>query len=231
MPAGPTRPKSAGIFIRCGALPRRKTVFRNRSDAGEQLGERLREADVAVDLVVAIPRGGLPVARPVADALGVPLDIAVAKKMGAPENPEYAIGAAASDGSVYRNEDAIERLSVPESYIETERERAAETAREKERTYRTESHDVEGKRVVVVDDGVATGATMTACVRMLRAKGATTVVVAVPVGASGSLDDLAGEADHVISLREPASFRAVGEFYESFGQVSDAEAMAYLERA
>lgn len=204
-------------------------MFRDRTDAGERLGERLREAGVAADLVVGIPRGALPVARPVADALDAPLDIAVAKKMGAPDNPEYAIGAAASDGSVYRNEDAIERLGVAESYVEAERERAAETAREKEATYRTgEPPAIEGERVVVVDDGVATGATMMACVRMLRAKGAARVVVAVPVGAPSSLDELSEGADEVFALREPASFQAVGQFYETFGQVSDEAAIEYL---
>lgn len=206
-------------------------MFEDRSDAGERLAERLRASGVAADLVVAIPRGGLPVARPVADALDVPLDIVAAKKLGAPDNPEYAIGAAAADGSAWLNEDAIERLGVSESYVEAERERAAETAREKERTYRTgEGERVEGRRVVVVDDGVATGATMLASVRRLARAGAAAVVVAVPVGPPSTLDRLRAEADDVIALEEPAAFGAVGQFYRSFGQVSDADARAYLRR-
>jgi len=206
-------------------------VFDDRADAGERLAERLRASGVAADLVVAIPRGGLPVARPVADALDVPLDIVAAKKLGAPDNPEYAIGAAAADGSAWLNEDAIERLGVSESYVEAERERAAETAREKERTYRAgEGERIEGRRVVVVDDGVATGATMLASVRRLARAGAAAVVVAVPVGPPSTLDRLRAEADDVIALEEPAAFGAVGQFYRSFGQVSDADARSYLRR-
>jgi predicted phosphoribosyltransferase len=204
-------------------------MFRDRTDAGEQLAERLVDLDLDADLVLGVPRGALPVARPVADALDVPLGIAVAKKMGAPDNPEYAIGAAASDGSVYLDEETIDRLGIDEEYVERERERAAETAREKANTYRQgEPYDVEGKTVVVVDDGVATGATLTACVRMLREKWAERIVVAVPVGSPGSLAELEGEADDVVALAEPASFRAVGQFYDRFGQVTDEEAIAYL---
>jgi predicted phosphoribosyltransferase len=204
-------------------------VFRDRTDAGNQLADRLRELDLEADLVLGVPRGALPVARPVADALGVPLDIAVAKKMGAPDNPEYAIGAAASDGSVYLDEDTIERLGIDDEYVERERERAAETAREKTETYRRgEPRDVAGKTVVVVDDGVATGATLKACVRMLRERGAERIVVAVPVGSPESLAELQREADDVIALSEPPGFRAVGQFYERFGQVSDEEAIEYL---
>jgi predicted phosphoribosyltransferase len=204
-------------------------VFRDRTDAGNQLAEHLRELDLVADLALGVPRGALPVARPVADALGVPLDIAVAKKLGAPDNPEYAIGAAASDGSVYLDEETIDRLGIDEAYVERERERAAETAREKAETYRQgEPHDVSGKTVVVVDDGVATGATLKACVRMLRERGADRIVVAVPVGSPESLRELEQEADDVIALSEPAVFRAVGQFYDRFGQVSDEEAIDYL---
>ncbi|WP_435101740.1 phosphoribosyltransferase [Halarchaeum sp. P4] len=204
-------------------------MFDDRTDAGEQLATRLREEDVEADLVVGIPRGALPVARPVADALDVPLDIVAAKKMGAPDNPEYAIGAAAPDGSAWLNEDAIDRLGVSEEYVDAERERAADTAREKEETYREgEPEPVAGRRVVIVDDGVATGATMTASVRRLRNAGADSVVVAVPVGPPRTLDRLRGEADAVVALQEPERFQAVGQFYRSFGQVSDEEARAYL---
>jgi predicted phosphoribosyltransferase len=204
-------------------------MFRDRTDAGTRLGEELDERDLDVDLVLGVPRGALPVAQPVADALGVPLGIAVAKKLGAPDNPEYAIGAAAADGSVYQDQETIDRLNIDEEYVERERERAAETAREKADTYRQgDPHDVEGRTVVVVDDGVATGATMKACVRMLREQDAGRIIVAVPVGSPESLSELRAEADEVISLAEPASFRAVGQFYDRFGQVSDEQAIDYL---
>ncbi|WP_435129387.1 phosphoribosyltransferase [Halobaculum sp. D14] len=204
-------------------------MFKNRTDAGEQLADRLQSEGVTADIVLGIPRGALPVARPVADALGVPLDIAVAKKMGAPNNPEYAIGAAAVDGSVWRNEEAIDRLGLDEEEVEIERDRAAETAREKAETYRTGSApDLTGQTVVLVDDGVATGATVTACLRMLRDSGAARVVLAVPVGPPDTLDRLEREADEVIALQRPTNFRAVGQFYDEFGQVSDEEAIEYL---
>lgn len=204
-------------------------MFQDRTDAGIQLADTLRERDIDADLVLGIPRGALPVARPVADELDVPLDIVVAKKMSAPNNPEFAIGAAASDGSVYVDDETIERLGVDSEYIERERERAAETAREKAETYRQgESPEIAGKTVVVVDDGVATGATMTACLRLLRSQDAGRTIAAVPVGSPRSLADLENEADEVIALEEPEGFRAVGQYYREFGQVSDEEAIAYL---
>lgn len=204
-------------------------MFRDRTDAGTQLAKELGQRDIDADLVLGIPRGALPVAQPVADALGGALDIVVAKKMGAPDNPEYAIGAAAADGSVYRNKEAIDRLGVGEKYVEREHERAAETAREKADTYRQgEPPDVEGKTVVVVDDGVATGATMEACIRLLREQNAGRIVVAVPVGSPESLSQLERKANEVISMEEPTSFRAVGQYYEVFGQVSDEQAIEFL---
>lgn len=204
-------------------------MFDNRTDAGNQLAALLEEREIEADIVLGIPRGALPVARPVADALDVPLDVIVSKKMGAPNNPEYAIGAAASDGSVYRNEDAIERLGIDEEYIEQEREKAAATARDKEENYRQgEPPDLEGKRVVIVDDGVATGATAIACIRMVKEAGAEHVVLAVPVGPPHSLDELAEEADEVIAVEEPQDFRAVGQYYRQFGQVTDEQAIDLL---
>lgn len=205
-------------------------MFTDRASAGSRLGEALVERDVDVDLVLGIPRGGLPVARPVADSLGVPLDVVVAKKLGAPGNPELAIGAAGSDGSVWRNNDLVDRLGIKEAYIENEAKRAVETAREKAETYRGErgTPDLAGRRVVVVDDGVATGATVIVAVRLARAAGAREVIVAVPVGAPDTLNRVAKEADEVICLTEPASFGAVGAHYESFKQVSDEEARALL---
>lgn len=206
-------------------------MFRDRTDAGEKLARRLRDQGIRADLVLAIPRGGLPIGRPVADALGAPLDVAVAKKLGAPGNPEFAIGAAASDGTLWLNEGAIDRLGIPDGYVERERRVAAETAREKEDTYREgDAPDVAGKSVVLVDDGVATGATVNACLRMLAERGADRVVLAVPVGPPNTIDRLVDEADEVVVLESPSHFRAVGQFYERFDQVSDEEAMSYLGR-
>lgn len=205
-------------------------MFRDRSAAGQQLGRRLVESGVEADVVLGIPRGALPVAREVADALDASLDVIVASKLGAPGNPELAIGAAASDGSLWLNDDLIARLGVSDGYIEREREAEADYARQKAARYRDDGPvpDLRGKHVVVVDDGVATGATALACLRMVSDAGATRVVLAVPVGSPDSLAMLEAEADEVIALRTPGDFRAVGQYFRDFGQVSDKEAMAYL---
>lgn len=204
--------------------------FRDRTDAGRRLAETLTERDVDADIVLAIPRGGLPLGREVADALGLPLDIIVASKIGAPGNPEYAIGAVASDGSVWLDDEAIERVGASDDYLEREREREAENAREKAETYRGErgEPDLTGKTVLIVDDGVATGSTAIAAVRLAREKGAERVVVAVPVGPPSTVADLEAEADAVVCPKVTPSFRGVGQFYENFQQVTDEEAMAYL---
>lgn len=206
-------------------------MFDDRTDAGDRLASELEARGLEADVVLGIPRGALPVARPVADALDADLDVVVARKMGAPNNPELAVGAVASDGSVWYNDDLIDRLGVSESYLESVREEEAENARNKADRYRDEPGlaDLEGKRVVVVDDGVATGATATACLRQVRGAGADSVVLAVPVGSPRSIEDLEAEADEVIALETPADFRAVGQFYRVFDQVTDEEAMAYLE--
>jgi len=205
--------------------------FKDRTEAGEKLGETLRDRRVDADLVLAIPRGGLPIGRAVADVLGVPLDIVVAQKIGAPGNPEYAIGAVASDGTVWRNEDAFVGNRIDEEYFETQREAKAETAREKAAQYRGDRPDptLLGKTVVVVDDGVATGSTIKACLQTLRETAVERIVVAVPVGPPETIRGLEEMADEVVCLDTPRDFRGVGQFYERFDQVSDEEAIAYLD--
>jgi putative phosphoribosyl transferase len=205
--------------------------FSDRTEAGTRLGEALRERELDVDVVLAIPRGGLPLGRAVADVLDVPLDIVVASKIGAPGNPELAIGAVASDGSVWRNEEAVRGTGANEEYFEREREREAENARQKADRYRGErsAPDLTGKTVAVVDDGVATGSTARASLQMLRETSAERIVLAVPVGPPDTVRELRELADEVICLETPSSFRGVGQFYERFDQVSDEEAMAYLE--
>ncbi|WP_227133026.1 phosphoribosyltransferase [Halorubellus salinus] len=207
--------------------------FRDRTDAGERLAAALHDRGVEADLVLAIPRGGLPLGRAVADALDAPLDVVVAKKLGAPGNPEYAIGAVASDGSVWRNDAAFRSDRVDDAYFERERDRQVDAAREKARRYRdgdTEP-DVAGKRVVLVDDGVATGSTVRACLQQLRNGDAEHVVLAIPVGPPDTVEALAEHADDVVCLAEPPRFQGVGQFYERFTQVSDEEAMTYLDDA
>ncbi|TYL36509.1 phosphoribosyltransferase [Natronococcus pandeyae] len=205
--------------------------FRDRTEAGERLVEALRERDIDADIALAIPRGGLPLGRAVADALDVPLDIVVAKKIGAPGNPEYAIGAVASDGSVWRNEAAFRGTGGDDEYFQQQREVEAENARRKADRYRGERSepDLTDKTVVVVDDGVATGSTVRACLERLKRTDAERLVLAVPVGPPDTIDELEAEVDEVVCLETPVDFRGVGQFYTNFEQVSDEEAMAYLE--
>jgi len=205
-------------------------MFTDRADAGRQLAQLVAEHGVAPDVVLAIPRGGLPVGRAVADALGVPLDIVAARKIGAPSNPELAVGAVASDGTRWLNEALIERLRVDESYLERETERERENAERKIQRYRgdREPPALAGATVLVVDDGVATGATTTACVRQVRGAGAERVVLAVPVAPPDTVERLLGEADEVLAVETPPHFGAVGQFYRRFDQVSDEEAVDYL---
>lgn len=164
-------------------------MFQNRTDAGERLGAELARRGIEADVVLGIPRGALPVARPVADELEADLDVVVASKIGAPGNPELAIGAVSSDGSLWLNEPLVERLGVAEEYIDEQQREEAEYAREKAERYRDGERvpDLEGKRVVVVDDGVATGATARACLRQVEEAGADHVTLAVPVGSPDSM--------------------------------------------
>lgn len=207
-------------------------MFENRTEAGKRLATALEDRGTRADVVLAIPRGGLPVARPVADALGAPLDIIAAKKIPAPGNPELAIGAATSEGGVWRNDNLVARLGVSDAHFEGERDRAVEAARTKARQYRPGGRpvpEIAGKRVLVVDDGVATGATAIAVLRGLRAAGPAAVSMAVPVGPPDTVKRLEEEADEAIVLENPTAFRAVGVHYRDFAQVSDEEAMAYLK--
>lgn len=206
-------------------------TFADRQEAGDQLASHLQSEGVTADVVLGIPRGGLPVARPVADALDAELDVVVAKKLPAPTNPELAIGAVASDGSLWRNDDLIDRLGVDESYVDSERDRQAEAAREKRDRYRKGEGgaDLDGHRALLVDDGVATGATAIACLRQARDLGASHVALAIPVAPPETVEMLRLEADAVHVLDTPSNFGAVGRYYRDFTQVSDEEAMTYLE--
>lgn len=207
-------------------------VFRNREEAGEELAQALASESLDTRLVVlGIPRGGVPVAAKVAEALGAPLGVIVARKLGAPFQPELAIGAVAADGTLYVDRDIAEIAGGDDAYIEKERSRQAREASIREARFNgARVGDVRGKTVVVVDDGIATGATAIAALRSLKARGAGRVVLAVPVGPPDTIRRLREEADEVICLYEEPSFFAVGQFYEEFGQVDDDEVARLLAR-
>ena len=205
-------------------------MFTDRMDGGRALADALVERDVSVDVVLAIPRGGLPVGHPVAERLNVPLDIVVARKIGAPWNPELAVGAIASDGTMWQNDEMISQTGVDAAYIKQQADEEREAARAKMERYRTGRPplDLAGKRVIVVDDGIATGATAIACIRQVSNAGASYVIMAAPVAAPETVELLSEEVDEVIAVETPAHFGAVGRFYRHFGQVSDDEARTFL---
>jgi putative phosphoribosyl transferase len=208
-------------------------AFRDRRDAGRQLGERLAELALAAPVVMALPRGGVPVGYEVARRLQAPLDIVVVRKIGAPPAPEYGVGAIGEGGVQVLNRDALAALGIVESDLATVIAREHEELGRRARAYRG-THlpvDVDGRTVVLVDDGAATSATAAVGARILRARGARRVVLAVPVGALDLRRRVGDDVDDVVQLEAPKDFFGVGQAYESFGPTSDAEVSALLEAA
>ena len=200
-------------------------TFTERTDAGRRLGEALAHLAGTHPLVLAIPRGGVPVAAEVARAIGGTLDVIVARKVGSPESPELAIGAVTADGARYLHRETIEALHVPDAWIERAARSASDEARAREAHLRQgrPAHEVAGRTVVIVDDGLATGSTMIAAARAVRRRHPAHLVVAVPVGAASTMAAMRDEADEVTCLAMPEPFEAVGLHYVDFGQVTDAE--------
>jgi putative phosphoribosyl transferase len=206
--------------------------YRDRRDAGRALAEQLSRYKGCSDLIVlALPRGGVPVAYEVAHALGAPLDVFVVRKLGYPGQEEYAIGAIASGGVQVLNPFAIDGVSELQLGHILARERA-ELAR-REALYRGSKPpvDVRGRTVIVVDDGLATGSTMRAAVAALRQRDPARLIVGVPVGAEDTCQQLRSEADEVVCPSTPSPFRAVGLWYQEFPQTSDEEVHRLLEDA
>jgi len=204
-------------------------LYRNRRDAGEKLAEALEDLRGKPDLLVlALPRGGVPVAEPVARRLGAPLDVYVVRKIGFPGHEELAMGAVASGGVVLVSPALVER--VPEEEFHWALERAVRELRERERLYRGDRPppEVAGRTVVLVDDGLATGVTMRAAVEAHRRQGPREIVVAVPIASPESCQDLAREVDRIVCAATPEPFHAVGLWYDDFSPTSDEEVQEIL---
>jgi putative phosphoribosyl transferase len=207
--------------------------FSDRREAGRVLASMLRHYAGRPDVVVlALPRGGVPVAFEVADALDAPLDIFLVRKLGMPGHSEFAIGALASGGVRVLNDEAVRAYNVPAHAIERiARDEQVELER-REREYRQGRAlpDLAGRTVMLIDDGLATGSTMRAAVRAVRQLGPARIVVAVPVGAPSTCDELGRVADEVVCARMPESFSAVGQWYRNFSQTTDEEVRALLQQ-
>jgi putative phosphoribosyl transferase len=209
--------------------------FADRQDAGRKLAERLMAYREQQPVVIGLPRGGVVVAYEVAMALGAPLDILVVRKLGAPDQPELGIGAVvdADDPQVMLYDELVRRLGVSREHIDAEVEQQIEEIRRREHEYRADRPptSIEGRTVVLVDDGIATGSTVRAAIWALRARHPRHIVLATPVVAPETLSILEHEADTVIALAAPSWFRAVGQFYTNFAQTTDEEVVSLLSRA
>jgi predicted phosphoribosyltransferase len=208
-------------------------LYHDREHAGRQLGRELAESRLGGDVIVlGLPRGGVPVAAEVAKALAAPLDVLVVRKLGAPYNPELAVGAIAYGGITVYNDDLLAALGLDESDLEPLRAHELRELERRETAYRGRKPppDVTGKTVIIVDDGIATGATTYAAVLATRALRPAEIVVAAPTSALDSVERLQAVADRVIVGATPEPYFGVGAWYEDFPQLSDAEVVDCLAR-
>jgi putative phosphoribosyl transferase len=205
-------------------------LFADRVDAGKHLASALKNVVDKDAIVLAIPRGGVVVGYEVAEALGLPLDVIIPRKIGAPSQPELAIGAMTEDGTVLLDERLLERLRVSDYYIKEESAAQKLEIQRRLKLYRGDFPypSLANRDVILVDDGIATGSTMKAALASVRKRGAKTVVVAVPVGPPSTIMELEREADRVVCLHTPESFYAIGQFYRDFTQTRDEEVTRLL---
>lgn len=201
-------------------------MFRDRKDAGERLAAKLAGyRGQAATLLLALPRGGVPVAATMACSLALPMDVLTVRKIGAPSEPELAVGAVAGDGLVVLDEETIAAMYISRAALEAVITEQRQELLRREHLYRGDRAPprVEGQTCILVDDGLATGYTMLAAVRAVRKLNPAKIVVAVPVAPQETLDRLATEADEVVCALVPSRLAAVGQFYQDFRQISDAE--------
>lgn len=208
--------------------------FRDRQDGGEQLAHALSKwANTPNTIILTLPRGGVVIGAVIAQRLHLPLDIVVPRKIGAPENPEFAIGAITEEGEGVFDHATIEQYRISDDYMNTEIKKEQAEAKRRLRTYRGKRPPLhlQGKTAIVVDDGIATGATMKAALQSVRQRGAKKIIVAVPVAPTDSIDHIRPFADEIICLHTPELFFAVGQWYDVFDQVSDGEVISLLAKS
>ena len=208
-------------------------IFTNRAEAGQMLANRLREyADRNDVTVLGLPRGGVPVAFEIAQALGAPLDIFVARKLGVPGEEELAFGAIASGGVRVLSPEVIDPLNISDFDIARVTAREQKELERREQLYRGTRAplSVDGRVVILVDDGIATGSSIRAAISALRQLNPAKLVVAAPVATLGTARELSAEADDFVSVETPRTFQAIGQFYDDFSQVADEEVADLLQR-
>jgi putative phosphoribosyl transferase len=199
-------------------------IFKDRADAAKKLAEKLLWLKKENPIILAIPRGGAVTGDVISSILGCKLDIIVSRKVGAPDNSELAIGAVTHDGSYFPNIEITRMLNVPESFVEEEIARQRKEIERRLIKFRgSKEYDLSGKTVVIVDDGIATGATMFVAARWVKKQKPKKLIIAIPVGPQETITKLNQIADEVVVLQSPYIFNAVGEFYQEFDQVSDDE--------
>lgn len=209
------------------------TMLRDRADAGRRLAQRLEDLPLRDPLVLGIPRGGVEVGAAIAEALGAELDVVLSRKLRSREQPELALGAISETGAVYLNPLARELAEAERERLDEERRHQAGEIRRRARLYRGDSAPakVEGRSVIVADDGLATGSTMIAALHTLRAERPHETICAVPVGPPERLEGVRALCDRLVYLDAPPRFMAVGQFYEDFSEVSDDRVVELLRAA
>jgi putative phosphoribosyl transferase len=207
--------------------------FSDRVEAGKRLASAMRDFAGKNGIVLAIPRGGVVVGYEIAKALSLLLDVIIPRKIGAPDNPELAIGAMTEDGTIILDDNLITYIGVPRDYIKAESERQKHEIERRLKLYRQNEPypSLKALDVIIVDDGIATGSTMKAALASVKNRGASTVTVAVPVGPPSTIKELKKQADRVVCLYAPEYFQAIGQFYTDFNQTTDEEVIQLLKQS
>lgn len=205
-------------------------MFTDREDAGRQLAEKMLSRRWDNPLILGVPRGGVVIAYFLRERLGGELDLYITRKIGAPRQPELAVGAVSGDGSFIVNRDIVEHLKIPDDYLKAKAAEEQEEIKRRMRVYRGDRPlpVFEGRQIVLVDDGVATGSTLQAAIEGLKESNPAELILAVPVGPPDTLQRLGEEVDELFYLKAPPEFAAVGQFYLRFNQVEDKEVINFL---
>ena len=206
-------------------------IFQNRIDAAKQLAKNLEWVKNDDPLILAIPRGGVVIGDVIASLLNAKLDIIISRKISAPHNPELAIGALMQDMRYFPNEDIVRMLNIPQKYIESQISSKLKEIEHRLIKFRgTKEYHLEGKTIVLVDDGIATGATLFVVIQWIKKQKPKQLIVAVPVGPKETIDKLNSIVDKVVVLQSPVYFNAVGEFYREFEQVEDSQVQEIMRK-